>query len=275
MSQPAMTKALARIEERCGMALFARNRNGIELTKAGRLVFDEVQLRVRGLDRLNDAIETIRSGRRGHIRLASIPVLAEGSIGTLIGEYLRHNREVRVELTLERVDVIPQRLRAGEIDMGFLFGPHPGMDDLTTVRLGERRLVVAAPADSPWSERKSWRFDEIGDIPIVHLLGPHPIRSTVDYNFTRMGARPHVVCEAASQFAVANIVATGAGIGFLDSETARHLSQSWRVSIAPVEPTTLWPVLAIHDAMLDEVPAAKQLLQFIKTRMTGAPARAA
>src|SRR5215813_11171883 len=73
MSQPATTKALARIEERCGMALFARTRTGIELTKAGRLVFEEVQLRVRGLERLNEAIETIRSGKRGHIRLASIP----------------------------------------------------------------------------------------------------------------------------------------------------------------------------------------------------------
>jgi DNA-binding transcriptional LysR family regulator len=107
MSQPAMTKALARIEERCGILLFARNRHGIELTKTGRLIFDEVQLRVRDLDRLNETIETIRSGRRGHIRLASIPVLAENGIGTLIGEYLCDNRDIRIELSLERSDLIP------------------------------------------------------------------------------------------------------------------------------------------------------------------------
>ncbi len=251
------------------MVLFARTRTGVELTKAGQLVFDEVQLRVRGLERLNGAIETIRSGRRGQIRLAAIPVLAEGSIGRLIGEYLCQNPGIHVELDLEHFNVMPQRIRAGEIELGFMFGPHPGLDDLTTVHLGERHLVAVTQAGSAWSGRRSWRFDEIGEIPIVQLRAPHPIRAAVENAFAQLGVSPVVACVVSSQLVAANIVASGVGIGFLDSETAGHLPHPERLSMAPIQPMTSWPVLAVHSEVLDEVPAAKRLLQFLQKQMQG------
>jgi DNA-binding transcriptional LysR family regulator len=66
MSQPALTQAVARLEQRLGQALFERQRQGVRLTRAGELF---LRRGARGLDQLAESIGATR-------RSARLPVLA-------------------------------------------------------------------------------------------------------------------------------------------------------------------------------------------------------
>ncbi|MBC7800259.1 MAG: LysR family transcriptional regulator, partial [Gemmatimonadaceae bacterium] len=70
ISQPAVSRAIAELEQGTGFALFDRVRGRLVPTPEGRLFFAEVDVSFTGLDRLRAAAARIRDFGSGAIRIA-------------------------------------------------------------------------------------------------------------------------------------------------------------------------------------------------------------
>ncbi len=247
VSQPAVTRSIAEFEQKCGLNLFRRGRHGMTLTPDGKLLYEEVLRSYVGLDRIASAVRAIQSGKRGDLRIVSIPALVEGSVGRLLGEFARANSEVRLQIAVETQEGVLRAVALELADLGFLFGPVSPQPHIDAAPIGTRRMLVVLPADHSLALKPSLRIDDLVDERIIMISPPHTIRSIVELRFFEAAARqPLVACEAATQKAVVAMVGTGAGVAFIDSEVANQIDGRL-VATVPLEPAVTWTIQTVRN----------------------------
>lgn len=145
LTQSAVSRALAGLEDRLGVRLFHRHRQRLVLSDAGRAMLPGAE---RVLADLDAAALTVMAfgGHRDVLRIAALPTLAAVWLMPLLARFARvaPNVTFDVSATLAALDfdVDPR-------DLAILRGPARGAGVTTEVLMAERLVVVAAPALLP------------------------------------------------------------------------------------------------------------------------------
>jgi len=95
VTQPALSKAIARLERRCGTALMRRTPKGVELTDAGRALFEKMTLAQIALDDGLQAARDIGGGHAGLLRMGMTPATSRFVLTALFPR-LRNERPAAV-----------------------------------------------------------------------------------------------------------------------------------------------------------------------------------
>ncbi len=143
MSQPGVSRAIARLEARLGVRLFDRTTRTVSLTEDGLRFHSLVMPLLAGLEEAADSTSRGAAVVRGRLRVNVDPAMSRLLSGALIGEFLRAYPEVQLELvTRERLGDL-----VGEgFDLGLRFG-EPTVSHLQVSHvLDTRQLTVATPA---------------------------------------------------------------------------------------------------------------------------------
>jgi DNA-binding transcriptional LysR family regulator len=172
VSQQAVSLRVAAIERQVGVPLLVRGRHGSSLTEAGRLLTEWGSRVLAAAAELDAGIATLRSHRQGQLRLAASLTVAEQLMpGWLLA--LRHQQSaaglsptsVRLEATnSERVG---ERVRTGQVDLGFVEGPRIPAGLRSRVVARDRLVVVVAPSHVWARRRKPLAPVELAGMPLV------------------------------------------------------------------------------------------------------------
>lgn len=142
-SQPALTGAIRRLEERLGTPLFERAGRGIRLTSAG----EALQVRARALriaaEEAEREVADIGRGHAGLVRLGMIPTAARFLMAPLFRQFAEHSPGVAFRATIANNDVLRAALRAGELDVTVSFAAPADQDIAAHVLFHDECVVVA------------------------------------------------------------------------------------------------------------------------------------
>jgi DNA-binding transcriptional LysR family regulator len=115
-SQPTLTGAIRRIEEKLGVALFMRAGRGIRLTAAGEALHDRARaLRIAAEDAEREVAD-IGRGHAGLVRMGMAPTAARFLMPALCREVLRESPGISFRTTIANNDVLQASLKGGELD---------------------------------------------------------------------------------------------------------------------------------------------------------------
>lgn len=188
ISQPALSKAIRRLETSFGLKLFERTARGVLLTDAGRMVYERaIQLSDWSLNMAAD-VASLKSANTGQLRVGVVPALVQALLIPAARAMLAQSRfTVRVQLS----DQLFQLLSIGEIDCAIA-----AMDDRVSHEfnhqvLGQQRSLVVGRAHHPFQKRP---FD-VTDLGAQEwVLSPKHIvlRQWID-RFLKINARREVV----------------------------------------------------------------------------------
>ncbi|WP_051974828.1 LysR family transcriptional regulator [Cupriavidus necator] len=149
LTQPAMSKALARLEADAGMRLFDRSSRGVTLTPTGQLLLEHARSVVLATNELEGAIEAQRTARSGKLRLAATPYLLSTLLTPVVARFLdtRPLATFSVETRLTAGSIVA--LQSGEADLacGGMTADVP--HDIAHTRLRPLSLKIVARADHP------------------------------------------------------------------------------------------------------------------------------
>ena len=214
VSQPAVSRALARLEKQVGTPLLHRTGRTLRMTQAGSAFKRHVDALLHELDDGLAAVAQLADPDSGTVALAF-----QHSLGTwLVPDLIRsmHVDRPGVQFALTQVTDEP----AGATEADLLLGsraPGPGhrSHPLTSEPL---RLVTATEHRLRRRRRVSLR--DVAGEPFVGLRATSALRAQTDELCARAGFRPDVVFEGDDLSTVRGLVAAGLGIAVVPAPRA-------------------------------------------------------
>ncbi|KIF73600.1 LysR family transcriptional regulator [Streptomyces sp. 150FB] len=160
IAQPALSKAIRRIEARLGVPLFIRSSRHVELTPAGEA------LQEHGRHALNAVSAAVRSARRAgdaqaHLRLVLKPGGDAGLLSGILAEYAHQPDARRVDILFSGPADRADFLRDGRADIGLLYAPFDALDGLAHETLHAEDRVVVMPAGHRLAGHASVRMSDL------------------------------------------------------------------------------------------------------------------
>ena len=136
----AVSRRVARLEERLGMRLLNRTTRSVGLTDAGRIYYGRTATIRQEVDDALRAVREFQETPAGRLRVTAPPDDG-GVIWAMFAEFLRDHPDVELELihTLERLDLIKEG-----IDVALRGGSPPDSTQLCATKLVDSRFVLVA-----------------------------------------------------------------------------------------------------------------------------------
>ncbi|TBR57515.1 LysR family transcriptional regulator [Mastigocladus laminosus UU774] len=124
LSQPAISHAIATLEEELGVPLFARGRYGAVLTPAGERILYHAQTVLQHLEMMQEQANLHKGLHGGHVRIASFRSVATHLLPQAIAKFHHQFPEIAVTI-IERLAYldVEQCLREGRADIGITYLP--------------------------------------------------------------------------------------------------------------------------------------------------------
>lgn len=190
-SQPTVARRIRALEERLGTSLFKRSPNSLELTDAGRDVFDASLPMVTAANAAQAAAARWRTEPIAAVRITAIP-----SVAMFLS---RHSPELARAAGPAEIILLPTRrkldLTAGEADIALRMRQLPASGDLVARKLGQVAFamyesrsspsgaVIAPEEDPDLSRQAAFVARFAADRTIVARIGDMPTR----YHATKAG----------------------------------------------------------------------------------------
>lgn len=152
MTQPGLSQGIKALERRLGMPLFERDRQGVALTAAGRVLEPKARQLLSHAEEF-DRFASVLAGR--HNGTLALSYSRSGGIG-LASDLTRRFQEeyphITVETSTGHTHSNAERIRMRAIDVGFVRPPIAG-DDLQCSVIAYDQVVVAVPAGHRVADR--------------------------------------------------------------------------------------------------------------------------
>jgi DNA-binding transcriptional LysR family regulator len=166
MSQPPLTRRIARLERELGVRLFVRTPSGVELTEPGRVLLDRAHHIVR-LSR--HAVERTRLADAGHVGQLVVGFFGStifDAVPRLLRGFLREHPAVTLTLQQATKDTQAEALRDGRMHIGFsrFYQDEPG---LQARRILTEPLFVAVPTAHPLLKQADVRVADLRGVELV------------------------------------------------------------------------------------------------------------
>jgi LysR family transcriptional regulator, transcriptional activator for dmlA len=143
VSTPAVSKHLAQMEARVGMALVNRTTRRMSLTPEGELVLEHARRILGEIEDLEQMLGASKAVPTGLLRVNATLGFGRSQVAPLISRFARKYPEVEVQLQLS---VDPPPLTDDSFDVCIRFGAPPDARVIARHLAPNRRLLCAAPA---------------------------------------------------------------------------------------------------------------------------------
>jgi len=143
ISPPAVTRAVAALEEHLGVKLFNRTTRFVRLTEAGQRYFEDARRIIAAADEADEAATGINAEPKGHLVVTAPVLFGRLYVMPGISDYLQRYKDT--EVTALFLDRIVNLLEEG-VDVGIRIGELPD-SSYKALRAGQvRRVLCASPA---------------------------------------------------------------------------------------------------------------------------------
>lgn len=143
VSKAAVSKRLAQIEARSGVALLHRSTRRMSLTPEGEAIVERARRILADIDELDQLLAKSKQRPTGLLRVNATLGFGRSHVAPVISRFVRRHPQVDVQLQLS---VNPPPLTDDAFDVCIRFGPPPDARVIARKLAGNRRLLCAAPA---------------------------------------------------------------------------------------------------------------------------------
>jgi LysR family transcriptional activator of dmlA len=143
ISTAAVSRHLAQMEERIGVALVNRTTRRMSLTAEGEVYREHARRIVTGMDELEEALGPAKSTPKGLLRVNATLGFGRNHVGPLVSRFVKKNPEIEVQLQLS---VNPPPITDDAFDVCIRFGAPPDSRLIARHLASNRRLLCASPS---------------------------------------------------------------------------------------------------------------------------------
>jgi LysR family hydrogen peroxide-inducible transcriptional activator len=219
LSQSALSRAIQKLEEQLGQPLFERKPREIVLTDLGELLLERAKVILKLVE--DTFAELSEAGRRGRIRLGTIPTIAPYYLPVLLGSFAEKNPDISVIVQEDTTENLIKRCSHGEIDIAILALPVIAKY-LEVEPLFDEELLLVVPTSHPLATAKNVAIASVESYPFIMLNEAHCLSDNIS-TFCRQQSVQPVTVERTNQLAtIQELVALDHGVSIVP-EMARRV----------------------------------------------------
>src|SRR5262245_38780038 len=244
-SQPAISKAIADMEQNLGVRLLDRSPQGVEptqygraLVKCGLAVFYELKQGINEIGFLADPTA-------GELRIGCPDPVAAGLIRAVIDRLLQKHPRIRFSIETES---LYRQLRERNVELVVNRMPGPlAEEDFDAEILYHDTIVVVAGANNPWTRRRNVQLADLVNEPWVLAKPDAPTWSPLMKAFQASGLKPpRVAVTTSSYHARFSLLTTGRFLSVRANLALKFQGKQPQIKPLPIElPMTLAPIAII------------------------------
>lgn len=235
ITQPAISRLIAGLEEELDIKLFHRQRKRLTPTPGADLIYREAQRILAAIDDFPRLAQDIRSHVGARLRIITMPragrCLVVPALQRFSAEYplIHHTVEVQARVDME-LWISRQQFDVG---VGALPAVH---DALVTEELCSVPLAAVMSPRHHFANRESLTIKDLLKEPLVALKPGYMLRRYMDELFESAGAKPYIRTECANSMLACHLAGAGVGITICDTLSMATFGAPDTV-VVPIEPT--------------------------------------
>lgn len=243
LSQPAVSKLVAVLEDRCGFPLFLRQKNGVIPTPEGEMLFQEVDRVFTGVEAIAARARAIGCVNHGEINMVAFPSLATRVLPRILAPFLASRPGLRLTLGSRNSWLLVDRVATQGVDVGFgmLQIDRPGVEFAVLCQMD---AVCVLPLDHPLASEPIIHAAMLKNERLVTMVNEDRAQARVDEVLHRHDIRSDSVIKVQLTEAICTLVAAKAGIAIVDPLSASGFRADELVvrPFAPRVRQTVWTV---------------------------------
>ncbi|MCF2596074.1 LysR family transcriptional regulator [Pseudoflavonifractor phocaeensis] len=217
VAQPPVSRQISMLEDELGVCLFLRNNKGIELTEAGRCLYEQSQQMFQNLRMMADSVRDVGAGVRGQLKIgiiySNIPVVMDH-----LREFHEQYPQVELYIRLGAPTDLLDDLNRGKLHVLFLRSQTEEVSGLREKVLGEDPLELVMTADTdPAPGENSVPIQALKGVPMC-LLRSDDLWGYSNHLINeceRKGVSANIVCQCYDTPMAMQMVQAGFGVSFL------------------------------------------------------------
>lgn len=231
LTQPAISDQVRKLEEEYDVLLFNRHKKQVMPTVAGQQLLEITR---RMFDTEQQALELLSESRA--LRSGTLRIVADAAHHLLhiLGQFRQKYPGIQVSVRAGNTETVISSLYSYEADIGVL-GEIPTGRDFEVVNLNSTPIVAFVSTDHPLASAKSLSLHELSLLPLVMRERGSKTRAKLEDLAAKEGFEFKPAIEAEGREAVREIVASGAGVGFVSSAEFGQDARLVRIPIAAPE----------------------------------------
>src|SRR5215470_1739402 len=224
ITQPSLSSQIKQLETEMGTSLLRRETRGVELTDAGKLLFEEARVILAEVERVKMGVERRARGETGRINVGSAgATYFHPLIPTIIREFKKKYPDVVLTPEESNTSLLLARVRAGPIDLAFVRPPFSDTDGLRFEPLVNEPILMVLPAEHALSRLKSAPLSALAQERIIlftRTINP-PVYDAILATIAQAGFSPHLAQEAPQVASAIPMVAAGFGVTLVPKSMSR------------------------------------------------------
>ena len=218
LTQPAISDQVRKLEEEYDVLLFNRHKKQVTLTQHGQKL---LEITHRMFDTEQQALDLLSESKA--LRAGTLRIVADAAHHLLhvLGRFRERYPGIRITVRAGNTETVISSLFAYEADLGVL-GEIPESREFEILHLNSTPIVAFVAGSHPLAGRRSVSFEELAMHPLIMRERGSKTRHKLETMAQSLGVTLKPTIEAEGREAVREIVASGAGVGFVSSAEFGH-----------------------------------------------------
>ncbi|MGV9798006.1 LysR family transcriptional regulator [Mycobacterium sp. NPDC003449] len=233
VAQPAVSAQIARLERELGQPLLDRSRREVRLTAAGEAALPYARAALEAVRQVRTAVDELTHLVRGSVTVGTVTA-HNVDMPELLAGYHRAYPSVEIALSTDTADALIDGVRSGRYDVAITsVGSEEIPDGLAVATTTDQPIKAVVGRTDPWATRRTVGLAALAARPLISLPAGGGIRRQFDRACAAKGVVPHVVFEAATPDALADLAARGLGVAIVPGSVADERADVHAIAIRP------------------------------------------
>lgn len=265
LSQPAVSMALRRLEERAGLELFQRPGGKLQPNQQAQALLAEVQRHFVGMDVIEQRIRSLKQFGAGRVRIAAFPGLGTGFVPRVLADLAAAGTRSMVSLQVMGSQDVRSQVLRDEVELGI------AAQDISTAGVEHALFahyfgVVALPPGHPLARSSVVTPKQLARHPFVALHPDDAVSQRLDAILHAHGLQLQTVVETSYTFSLCELVRNRIGVALVNPVTAVDYLDAGLV-FRPFSERLEFTALTMWPAGRPLSPFARQMLGAMRARL--------
>ncbi len=217
LSQSAVSRSIANLEDRLGTALFEREAGRLRPTQEAVRLNRRLDPLFEALDRIDGPAEPVQET----LRLIAPPTYAHRFLISLINSFLTMNPNFFVSFEVNTSEEVTRGILDDRFDLG-VTGVEQSRAGVKLLPYRLSQAVCVMPHDHPLAERSGIEPQDLHEHNMIALTHRHARRGQLERLLHQSRSAPRIVAEVSTSFAAADLAKEGLGLTVINPFPLYH-----------------------------------------------------